>query len=42
MNGSVEAYSLAAAFVIGGIVGFVAAIRLFRIVLEYLRDRNKD
>ena len=34
--------TIAAAFVVGSIAGFVAAVRLFRLVLEYMRDRNKD
>jgi hypothetical protein len=34
------AYTLAAAFIIGGIAGFVAAVRLFRLVLEYVRKNE--
>lgn len=30
------------AFVLGGIVGFIACARLFRIVLEYLANREKS
>jgi len=32
--------TLAGAFILGTIVGFIAAMRVFRLVIEYLRKRN--
>lgn len=37
-----EATSLAGAFILGAAVGFIICIRLFRLVLEYLRDRRNE
>jgi hypothetical protein len=33
-------YTLAGVFIVGGIVGFIAAVRLFRLVLEYVRKNE--
>jgi hypothetical protein len=35
-------YTLAGFFLVGGVVGFIAAVRLFRLAMEYLRDRDKS
>jgi len=33
-------YTIAGAFILGSVLGFVAAVRLFRLVIEYLKKRN--
>jgi hypothetical protein len=35
-------YTLAGVFIIGSVLGFIAAVRVFRLVLEYLRDRENS
>jgi hypothetical protein len=37
-----EPYTWAGVFLLGGVVGFIAAVRLFRLSLEYLRDRKNE
>jgi hypothetical protein len=33
-------YSIAGAFMVGTVVGFVAAVRVVRLVADYFRKRN--
>lgn len=33
-----EPWTIAAAAVAGVVIGFIAAVRLFRLVLEYMKD----
>lgn len=35
-------YTLAGAFLVGAIVGVIACIRIFRLVLAFLRKQEKD